>query len=83
MGSLWPIEPRCGSSVRELTTSRKPGVFQEQAAAATRLREGSEKGVGVEEIEKDVTRTMPLNVFFGGDGQRVDKLRAVLGAYSL
>jgi len=61
----------------------EPGVFQEQAAAAKRLREGPEKSVAVEEIEKDVTRTMPLNVFFGGDGQGVDKLRAVLGAYSL
>jgi small G protein signaling modulator 3 len=61
----------------------EPGVFQEQAAAAKRLREGSEKSVAIEEIEKDVTRTMPLNVFFGGDGQGVDKLRAVLGAYSL
>jgi hypothetical protein len=61
----------------------EPGVFQEQAAAAKRLREGPEKNVAIEEIEKDVTRTMPLNVFFGGDGQGVDKLRAVLGAYSL
>jgi len=61
----------------------EPGVFQEQAAAAKRLREGPEKCVAIEEIEKDVTRTMPLNVFFGGDGQGVDKLRAVLGAYSL
>jgi hypothetical protein len=61
----------------------EPGVFQEQAAAAKRLREGPGKSVAIEEIEKDVTRTMPLNVFFGGDGQGVDKLRAVLGAYSL
>ena len=61
----------------------EPGVFQEQAAAAKRLRDGLGKSVAIEEIEKDVTRTMPLNVFFGGDGQGVDKLRAVLGAYSL
>ena len=62
----------------------EPGVFQEQAAAAKRLRDGlGGKSVAIEEIEKDVTRTMPLNVFFGGDGQGVDKLRAVLGAYSL
>jgi hypothetical protein len=61
----------------------EPGVFQEQAAAAKRLREGLKKSVPIEEVEKDVTRTMPLNVFFGGDGQGVDKLRAVLGAYSL
>ncbi|KAJ7871591.1 rab-GTPase-TBC domain-containing protein [Mycena leptocephala] len=38
---------------------------------------------GVEtEIEKDVGRTMPLNVFFGGDGAGVVKLRRVLIAYS-
>ena len=61
----------------------EPGVFQEQAAVAKRLREGLDKSVAIEEIEKDVTRTMPLNVFFGGDGQGVDKLRAVLGAYSM
>ncbi|KAF7335463.1 GTPase activating rab protein [Mycena venus] len=34
------------------------------------------------EIEKDVGRTMPLNVFFGGDGAGVVKLRRVLTAYS-
>ena len=34
------------------------------------------------EIEKDVGRTMPLNVFFGGDGPGIDKLRRVLTAYS-
>lgn len=36
----------------------------------------------VAEIEKDVGRTMPLNVFFGGDGPGIDKLRRVLIAYS-
>ncbi|KAF9223253.1 TBC-domain-containing protein [Gyrodon lividus] len=34
------------------------------------------------EIEKDVGRTMPLNIFFGGDGAGVHKLRRVLTAYS-
>lgn len=36
----------------------------------------------VAEIEKDVGRTMPLNVFFGGDGPGINKLRRVLVAYS-
>ena len=36
----------------------------------------------VDEIEKDVGRTMPLIIFFGGDGAGVDKLRRVLIAYS-
>ncbi|WVQ76837.1 hypothetical protein IAR50_006511 [Cryptococcus sp. DSM 104548] len=34
------------------------------------------------EIEKDVSRTFPGNVFFGGDGPGVGKLRRVLVAYS-
>jgi len=36
----------------------------------------------VKEIEKDVGRTMPLNMFYGGDGPGVHKLRRVLTAYS-
>ncbi|KAG6918433.1 hypothetical protein DXG01_014613 [Tephrocybe rancida] len=55
---------------------REPGVFQDFLA--------EEEGPGgvMGEIEKDVGRTMPLNVFFGGDGAGVDKLRRVLIAYS-
>ncbi|ODO03174.1 hypothetical protein I350_06019 [Cryptococcus amylolentus CBS 6273] len=34
------------------------------------------------DIEKDVSRTFPGNVFFGGDGPGVGKLRRVLVAYS-
>ncbi|KII84372.1 hypothetical protein PLICRDRAFT_362645 [Plicaturopsis crispa FD-325 SS-3] len=55
---------------------REPGVFQDLLAET----EGPESVVS--EIEKDVGRTMPLNVFFGGDGAGVDKLRRVLIAYS-
>ena len=55
---------------------REPGVFRDLLAEA----EGPGSVVG--EIEKDVGRTMPLNVFFGGDGAGVDKLRRVLIAYS-
>ena len=36
----------------------------------------------VKEIEKDVGRTMPLNMFYGGDGPGVQKLRRVLTACS-
>ena len=36
----------------------------------------------LKEIEKDVSRTFPGNVFFGGDGPGVGKLRRVLVAYS-
>ncbi|KAJ9103284.1 hypothetical protein QFC21_002707 [Naganishia friedmannii] len=34
------------------------------------------------EIEKDVRRTFPTNVFFGGDGVGCDKLRRCLTAYA-
>ncbi|KAF8916204.1 rab-GTPase-TBC domain-containing protein [Mucidula mucida] len=52
---------------------REPGVFAE-------LLQGKSESEG--EIEKDVGRTMPLNVFFAGEGAGVDKLRRVLRAYS-
>ena len=55
----------------------EPGLFQELLA-----RNNGEKTVALREIDKDVSRTMPLNVFFGGDGAGVNKLRRVLQAYS-
>ncbi|KAG6867253.1 hypothetical protein C0993_005175 [Termitomyces sp. T159_Od127] len=64
----------------------EPGVFRDLLEEKGKDKEGGGGGggkVGVEEeIEKDVGRTMPLNVFFGGDGMGVDKLRRVLVAYS-
>jgi len=55
---------------------KEPGLFQDL------LAEGDGSGSVLVEIEKDVGRTMPLNIFFGGDGAGVDKLRRVLMAYS-
>lgn len=55
---------------------QEPGVFAELLAF-----EDESNGV-LREIEKDVGRTMPLNVFFGRTGAGVDKLRRVLRAYS-
>jgi hypothetical protein len=55
---------------------QEPGVFAELLAQTD-----SDGGV-VREIDKDVGRTMPLNMFFGGDGVGVQKLRRVLIAYS-
>jgi len=54
---------------------KEPGLFSDLLAA-----EGPAHVLA--EIEKDVGRTMPLNVFFGGDGAGVVKLRRVLTAYS-
>ncbi|KAF8636150.1 hypothetical protein AX17_003753 [Amanita inopinata Kibby_2008] len=61
---------------------KEPGLFQELLAVGTREAEDEGPGSVVAEIEKDVGRTMPLNVFFGGDGVGVGKLRRVLTAYS-
>jgi small G protein signaling modulator 3 len=55
---------------------KEPGLFQDLLSQAD-----SHPGVA-SEIEKDVGRTMPLNIFFGGDGAGVVKLRRVLTAYS-
>lgn len=56
---------------------REPGVFRD----LLKSHEGMDNP-SLKEIEKDVVRTMPLNVFFGGDGVGVAKLRRVLQAYS-
>ncbi|KAG1821031.1 rab-GTPase-TBC domain-containing protein [Suillus subaureus] len=55
---------------------REPGIFGDLLAHV------DEHDLVCVEIEKDVGRTMPLNIFFGGDGAGVDKLRRVLRAYS-
>ena len=55
---------------------REPGVF------ADLLAECDPGSAVVKEIEKDVCRTMPLNIFFGRTGAGVQKLRRVLMAYS-
>jgi hypothetical protein len=57
------------------------GEDDDQADEEERARADKDRDVLVE-IEKDVGRTMPLNVFFGGNGAGVDKLRRVLIAYS-
>ncbi|KAI9433667.1 TBC-domain-containing protein, partial [Lactarius indigo] len=56
---------------------QEPGEFAELLALMD-----SDGGGVVREIDKDVGRTMPLNMFFGGDGVGVQKLRRVLIAYS-
>ncbi|KAI0696448.1 rab-GTPase-TBC domain-containing protein [Cytidiella melzeri] len=55
---------------------QEPGLF------ADLLSQVDESSSVVREIEKDVGRTMPLNMFFGKTGAGVDKLRRVLKAYS-
>lgn len=55
---------------------KEPGLFNDLLANA------NPDDPVVREIEKDVGRTMPLNMFYGGDGPGVQKLRRVLTAYS-
>ncbi|KAI0750042.1 rab-GTPase-TBC domain-containing protein [Daedaleopsis nitida] len=55
---------------------REPGLF------ADLLAECDSSSSVVREIDKDVCRTMPLNIFFGRTGAGVEKLRRVLMAYS-
>lgn len=55
---------------------REPGVF------ADLLAEVDMTSSVVREIDKDVCRTMLLNIFFGRTGAGVEKLRRVLMAYS-
>lgn len=55
---------------------KEPGVFNDLLAHV------DPDDPVVKEIEKDVGRTMPLNVFYGGGGPGVQKLRRVLTAYS-
>lgn len=52
----------------------EPGTFHDLA--------GKEGSVACEEIAKDISRTMPANIFFGGAGPGVEKLKRVLVAYS-
>lgn len=59
---------------------KEPGLFHDLLAQVDHDADGSKHVLA--EIEKDVGRTMPLNIFFGGDGAGVLKLRRVLTAYS-
>lgn len=60
---------------------REPGLFGDLLAQAE-VDEDDGHALVRNEIEKDVGRTMPLNIFFGGDGAGIFKLRRVLRAYS-
>ena len=55
---------------------KEPGLFHDLLAQA------DGENFVLKEIDKDVGRTMPLNVFFGRTGAGVEKLRRVLTAYS-
>ena len=56
----------------------RPGYFEELASLG---REGLEGGC-VQQIEMDIHRTMPNNVFFGGNGPGISKLERVLIAFA-
>ena len=56
----------------------RPGYFEELAGQG---RAGLEGGC-VQQIEMDIHRTMPNNVFFGGNGPGIAKLERVLIAFA-
>ncbi|KAA1112349.1 hypothetical protein PGTUg99_019292 [Puccinia graminis f. sp. tritici] len=56
---------------------KEPGYYHD----LLNLHDG-EEGLCLNQIECDVTRTLPTNVYFGGDGPGVSKLRRVLAAMS-
>ena len=56
----------------------RPGYFEELISKG---RDGIEK-VCVQQIEMDIHRTMPNNVFFGGNGPGILKLERVLIAFA-
>ena len=60
------------------TELSRPGYFEELCALGV---DGLEK-ISVQQIEMDIHRTMPNNVFFGGDGPGIAKLERVLIAFS-
>ncbi|ORY35339.1 rab-GTPase-TBC domain-domain-containing protein [Naematelia encephala] len=59
----------------------KDAMVPGEYAGILKKHEGQDNPV-LADIEKDVGRTFPGNVFFGGDGPGVAKLRRVLVAYS-
>lgn len=55
----------------------EPGLFQDLLD-----EHASESNPCLVQIDLDVHRTMPTNIYFGGDGPGIPKLRRVLAAYS-
>jgi len=60
------------------TELSRPGYFEELCA----LGVNGLDNLSVQQIEMDIHRTMPNNVFFGGNGPGIAKLERVLIAFS-
>ncbi|CAN6674801.1 hypothetical protein TRVA0_066S00166 [Trichomonascus vanleenenianus] len=67
--------PRIWGECSGAWTLKVPGVYDE-------LVNRTEDSEAIAQIELDLYRTMPYNVFFGGSGPGVNKLRRVLVAFS-
>ncbi|OAV88294.1 hypothetical protein PTTG_29076 [Puccinia triticina 1-1 BBBD Race 1] len=78
--------------IQGIPISLRPKIWLE-CSGASQLKEpgyyhdllnlhAGEEGLCLTQIECDVTRTLPTNVYFGGDGPGVSKLRRVLAAMS-
>ncbi|PLW24109.1 hypothetical protein PCASD_06725 [Puccinia coronata f. sp. avenae] len=78
--------------IQGIPISLRPKIWLECSGASDRKEPGyyhdllilhaGEEGLCLNQIECDVTRTLPTNVYFGGDGPGVSKLRRVLAAMS-
>lgn len=71
---------------RGVPMAYRPAVWTQCVGAADVAEPGQyadlAAGAGDTQIELDVRRTMPANLFFGGDGPGVPKLRRVLTAFA-
>jgi hypothetical protein len=62
------------------TELSRPGYFEE--LCALERDDGEDDKLAIQQIEMDIHRTMPNNVFFGGNGPGIAKLERVLIAFS-
>jgi hypothetical protein len=60
------------------TELSRPGYFEELCSMGINGLDA----LSVQQIEMDIHRTMPNNVFFGGNGPGITKLERVLTAFS-
>ena len=61
------------------TELSRPGYFEDLSAPGD---SGEDDKIAIQQIQMDIHRTMPNNVFFGGNGPGIAKLERVLVAFS-
>ncbi|KNF02672.1 hypothetical protein PSTG_03958 [Puccinia striiformis f. sp. tritici PST-78] len=71
------LRPKIWLECSGATDLKEPGYYHDLLHS-----HHHDDGACLNQIECDVTRTLPTNVYFGGDGPGVSKLRRVLAAMS-